>query len=128
MSADGGGVRKDGLIADLHVVRDVNLRHNPIVVADARDASAANGTAMDADEFTNCVAVADDGFALLAMIFFVLRGYADGGVRIEDVVLADGGDAFDKYVSDEPGARSNGDVRSNDAVGADFDVIGQARG
>ena len=39
--------------------------------------------------FADPVAVADAGFGALAFVLEVLRGDADGGVREEDVVVAD---------------------------------------
>ena len=46
-------VRQHRVIADLHIVRHVDVGHQQIVVADARDQAAAFGAAMDGDEFAN---------------------------------------------------------------------------
>jgi len=55
------------------VVRDVRVRHDPVVVADARGAAAFGRAAIDGDEFADGVAVADEEFAAFAAEFFVLR-------------------------------------------------------
>jgi hypothetical protein len=44
---------------------------------------------MDGDHFANLVAMADAGARAFAVVFQVLRREADGGKRVEDVVLAD---------------------------------------
>ena len=85
------------------------------------------GAAMDRDEFADAVAVADAGLGALALVLQILRRDADGGVREEDVVLADPGGPFEEVVGHQARARADFDVRADDAVGADFGGLGNPR-
>jgi hypothetical protein len=75
------------VVADDAVVRDVHVGHDPVVVADAGDAAAVRGAAVEGDELADRVAVADDQFGRLAVELLVLRIATEGGARI-DVILA----------------------------------------
>ena len=67
------------MVADLAVVRDVHVGQQPVVVADAGDAAAVAGAAVDGDEFADQVAVADDQLGALAGELLVLRRAAERG-------------------------------------------------
>ena len=67
------------LVADDAVVRDVHVGQHPVVVADAGDAAAVAGAAVDGDELADRVAVADHQFGALAGVLLVLRIAADRG-------------------------------------------------
>jgi hypothetical protein len=57
---------------------------------------------------------------VLAVVFQILWGDADGGVRKEDVVLADAGGTFDKHMRHEPRACADFDIGAEDAVWSYF--------
>src|SRR6185437_109330 len=59
MARERGIVGEDGVAADVAVVRNVRVGHDPVVVADAGGVAAFGGAAVDRDEFMEGVAVAD---------------------------------------------------------------------
>jgi hypothetical protein len=77
---------------------------------------------MNTDEFTYRVSVANAGFGRLAFIFLVLRCDAARGIRVKNIVFADGELAFEIDVRDETRARADCDGRSDDALRSDFGV------
>ena len=83
------GVAEDRVAADVAVVRDVGVGHQQVVVADAGDAAAARGAAMDGHELADDVAVADDDPRRLAAELQILRDQADRGHREDLVAVAD---------------------------------------
>ena len=70
-------VGEDGVVADLAVVREVHVGHDPVVVADARDAGVLRRAAVDGDVLADGVAVADLDRGGLARVLLVLRRRAD---------------------------------------------------
>ena len=93
------------------------------VVAYLGDQSPALGAAMNSDELADFVPVPDVRFGWLPLVFQILRGDADGGVRIENIVVADFGYAFEVDVGHEPCACSDINAGSNDAVRPDFRAV-----
>ena len=67
------GVGEDGVVADLAVVRDVHVGHDPVVVAEARDARVLHRAAVDRAVLADRVAVADLDRGGLAGVLLVLR-------------------------------------------------------
>src|SRR3970040_1402055 len=71
--ASSQALAKDVWAADLAVVREVHVRHDPVVVAHARHARVARRAAVDGDVFAYRVAVADLHGRVFAALFLVLR-------------------------------------------------------
>src|SRR3970282_209769 len=113
------GIGEDRLAADLAVVREVHVRHDPVVVAHARHARVARRAAVDGDVFAYRVAVADLHGRVFAAIFLVLRRRADGGELIDAVVAADAHAAIEDHVRPDPAALADLDLFAEDRVGAD---------
>src|SRR6266850_784495 len=105
----------------------VDVGHQQIVVANARDQAAAFGAAMDRDKFANAVAGANARFCALALIFQILRSYAYGCVRIENILLADPGGSFGVDIGHQSGARADLNFLTDDAIRADVRGGGDAR-
>src|ERR1039457_1724726 len=120
VAGEGDAVGHDDVVADAHVVGDVGVCHEQVVAADGGDQSPTLGSAMNGDELTDAVAVADAGLGALALVLEVLRGHAGGAVGEEEVVLADPGGAFDVVIGQQAGARADVHFRSDDAIGADI--------
>src|SRR5277367_3916767 len=96
MSAHYCRVRQDHMIAHLSVVRDMDLHHQQIVIADRGYHSSSRGSTMNIDKLSDLIAVADPRFAALATILQILRRDADGRVWKKDVVHADHQRTFQK--------------------------------
>ncbi len=77
MAAERREIREHHLVADDAVVRDVCVRHEEIVVADARDAVALHGAAMHGREFADLIAIADLEARRLPLVLLVLRRIAE---------------------------------------------------
>ena len=81
-------VGQDGVAADLAVVRDVHVGHDPVVVADARDARVLHGAAVEGAELADGVAVADLAARSARRAYFLSCGAAPIGAELEDAVVA----------------------------------------
>ena len=83
---------------------------------------------MDGDGFADLVAVADFEAGEGAAVLLVLGVGANDAVGIEGIVASDGGVAEDGDVVEEPAPGADGYIRTYDAEGADFDVLGNGGG
>ena len=72
MAGQLGVVGKYGVIADLAVVRQVHIGHDPVVVTDTGDAYITWRPDIEGAKLADGVALADDQLTRLALIFFVL--------------------------------------------------------
>src|SRR5436190_5491757 len=121
------GVGEDGVIADLAVVREMHVSHDPVVVADPRDADIERGAAIHRDVLADGVAVADLDRRVLAAILLVLRRRAERGKMEDLVVAADLDAAVEHDVRADPCALAHLDLRTDDAVRTDRDVARELR-
>src|SRR4051812_36247233 len=69
-------IREDRVVADLAVVREMHVRHDPVVVAEPRNAGVLYGAAIERAKFANGVAIADFKARGFARILLVLRRFA----------------------------------------------------
>src|SRR5438552_454129 len=99
-----------------HIMRDVDIRHQQIVVADAGQHAAALGAAMNGHELANAVAASDARFRCLALVLQILWRHANSAIGIKNIILADRGGTFHINVGHQPRACRNLNLRSNDAV------------
>src|SRR5258708_3826356 len=126
MSAERHAVREYGVISDLHIVRNVGVGHQEIVIADSGDQPAAFRAAMNGDELSNLVAVSNACLGTFALIFQILRRDTHRCVWIEDVIFADNGYAFHIDMRHQSRTLADFDIRSDDAVGSDFSALRDA--
>src|SRR6056297_3579497 len=102
--------------------------HDPVLVTQTRDAAAIGGTAVDGDEFSDGVVVTNLKGRCFAGKFLVLRFLTDGGKLKDSIVGTQTRAACNDYVRANPAAAAQLDFRTNDAVGAHFDVFGELGG
>lgn len=124
MTCDGGEAGEDDVVADDAVVADVGVDEEEVVAADDGFVSRAGG-AVDVAVFAEGVVVSDDEPGGFSAVFEVLGAEADDGEGVEDVAFAEGGGAFQYDMAVEDASRAEGDVRADDAEGADLDVVCQ---
>ena len=121
------GVGQDQVAAELAVVRDVHVGHDPVVVAQARDAGVLHGAGVDGHELADRVAVADLQAGGFAGVLLVLRRPADRRELKDAVALADGRVALDHAVRTDRAARADAHVRADHRIGADAHRLVAAR-
>ncbi len=80
---------------------------------------------MNRHVLTNAVAVADHAVGGLAHPLSILRVRPQHDERIDDVVLADGGQRLHDHVIVEHRAPADDDLRTDDAIRADRDTFPQ---
>src|SRR6266849_4901924 len=100
MASQSCGIRQNDVVADYAIMSDMGVGHDERVIADAGQASAFCGAAIDGDKFADGVVVADleaRGFVLVAQ---VLWGESDRGEREKAVARADFRGAFDGDMRD----------------------------
>ena len=122
-----GVVGEHAVVADDAVVGHVAIRQDPVAVADAGDAAAIAGAAIDGHEFADHVAVADHQLDAFAAVLLVLRFAADRRVRVEHVVAADPGRPFDRAMRTDAGTVADLHARADHRVGADLHARTQPR-
>lgn len=117
-------VGKNRLIADLAVVRYMDVRHNPVVIADPRYGEVLRSADIDRTELAYGVAGANLKPGRFAGIFFILRNFAkrdelknpvilsDHGVSADHGMRTDSATITDDDIGPYDGIRSNRDVRS----------------
>src|SRR5512134_788297 len=120
-------VGEDAMAADLAVVREMHAGHDPVVVADARDARVARRPAIDGHALADRVAVADLDRRVLARVFLVLRRRADRAELIDAVVAPDARAPVEHHVRADPAALAHLDALADDGVGAHRDAWREPR-
>jgi hypothetical protein len=121
MPRQRGIVGKDGVVPDHAVVRQMDIGHDPVVVAQYGLAKVTRGANVEGAELADGVAVTDVELAGLACILLVLRNGTQR-VELEDpVVPPDGRVPFDHTMGADAGAGTDSDVRADDGVGTDGD-------
>ncbi len=113
------------VVADAAIVRDVHVGHDPVVIADGRDADILRGAGMDRGEFADGVAVADDEPGRLVAILHILRPPAHRREVADLVVAAQRGVALDHGMVADARPRIDAHIRADHGKGADLDIRGQ---
>src|SRR2546430_9785358 len=128
MAGELAGVGEHRVAADLAVVREVHVGHDPVVIAHARTAAIQRGAAVDGDALAEGVAVADLDRGVLAAVLLVLRRRAERG-EMEDLVVApDAQSPVEHDVRADPAALADFDLGADHAVGPNAHASGKACG
>ena len=120
VAAQGCGVGQDDVIADYAIVSHMSVGHDERLIADARQAAAFCGAAIDGDKLPDTVVVADLKAGRLAAVTQILRRQSDGGEREEAVAGANFRRAGDSNVGDQLAIFAQLSISANRAIGADF--------
>jgi hypothetical protein len=80
-----------GVIAHLTIMRDMNICHDPVVIAETRDADILHRTNIKGTTFANGVVISYFQSGRFVSIFFVLRNFAQRTKLKDAIVLADAG-------------------------------------
>src|SRR5690606_20416568 len=86
------------VMPDLAVVRNVRVRHDPVVVAHPGDADVLRRAGIDGHVLADRIAVADLEPCGLTAVLLVLRDPAYGAKTVEIIVGTDGGMTVDRAV------------------------------
>src|SRR5688572_15284998 len=93
MSCQLGAIRENGVIADLAVVCQMHIRHDPVVIAQPGDPGVLYRATVKGAEFAYGIPIADFEPSRLSCIFLVLRRLAQRYELKNPVVTADAGTA-----------------------------------
>ena len=116
MPRQRGVVGEHTAIAHAAIVRDMAVRQNPIAATHAGAAATVAGATVDGDKLANGIAITNLKRHALATVFLVLWLATDGGVRMQDVVAANPGGAFDGAM------RADAGVVTDDNFGPDHRI------
>ena len=94
MACELGTVGKNSVIANLAIMCQVHISHDPVVISELGDAGVARRANVEGAKLSDGVAIANDQLARLTCIFLVLGDCAQGVELKNFVVFADGGMAF----------------------------------
>ena len=121
-------VGQNGVAAQLHVMCNVHAGHDPVVIAHARAACILHGAGVEGAKLANGVAVTNFQARRLARVFLVLRRPANGVVREDAVVFANGGMAVDHAMRADDGARAYAHMGANHAKSANGGICSHVGG
>ncbi|GAB4244634.1 MAG: hypothetical protein OHK005_09600 [Candidatus Methylacidiphilales bacterium] len=125
MSAQGSVVGQDAMVAHDTVVGNVRVGEEMVVVTD-NGGFTWTGAAVYRDELPKFVVVPDLEVGGFSFVFQVLGLPADRTERVKEIAGPETAWSLKNNVTDEPTAWAEFDVRTDDAPGADFNIIGQA--
>src|SRR2546423_3557295 len=109
----------DRIVApDLTVVAHMCVGHKPVVVADDRRLTLADGT-MKRNTFTHDITVSERYKTPLTVILMILRGAADYRSRPDLALFADSAPGNDRYMRLKASALADAYVLMDDAIGSD---------
>jgi hypothetical protein len=116
MSGQLGTVGKNGVVANLAIVCQMNIGHDPIVIAHLRHTLIARRANVEGAKLSNGVAIANDQLARLTGVFLVL-GHRAQRIELKDfVVFANGGVSLNDAMAGHRGASIDANMRANDRV------------
>ena len=90
MSCELRAIGKNGVAADLTVVSQMDISHDPIVIPQLGHAFITDGAYIESTKFTNDIAITNDQLTWLAFVFFILR---DGtkGIELKNLIITTNG-------------------------------------
>jgi len=103
---------------------DVDVSHNPVVVAESGHTLILHGTSANRAVLTNGISVADLQARIFALIFLVLRIVADRCELINMIVLADSGRAVYHDMAFHFRSGTDFNLITDNRIRSDIDVIG----
>ena len=74
VSCEGDAIRQDRVVVNDDIVRDVNIRHQQVVIADPGHHAATLRASMDGDKLSNIIAISDLGFRGFTFVLSCLEG------------------------------------------------------
>src|SRR5215813_2055243 len=95
MPAQRHQVRKHCMAANLAIVREMDVGHGPVVVANARDAHVLRRSRVEGAELPDGVVIADLQAGWLAAVLLVLRAFTERHELEDTVASPDAGVAGD---------------------------------
>jgi hypothetical protein len=110
------------VIANATVVCQVNIGHDPIVVAQLGYACIAWRANVEGAKLANGIAIANDQLARLAGVFLVLRHCAQRIELKNLVVFANGGVSLNDAMAGHCGAGIDANMGANDRVRSNRDA------
>src|SRR5579859_2671579 len=120
-------VCQDRVIADLRVMCNVDIGHDPVVRADTGYGDVLHGAGVERAEFADYVVIADFQAGGFARVFLVLGLFTENAVVEYAISLADAGMPSDHGVGGHGGAAADLDVLADDRIGSDFGVVRDLR-
>ena len=118
-----GVVRQDRLVADNTVVRDMDIRHEQVVIADNGVSGILDRAATDSTEFTKRIALANRQARRLIRVFQILRIVTDRRELVDVIVLADFRGPVDNDVTVDYGASVDFHTIRDDSVRTDLNTF-----
>ena len=119
-----GCVGENGVISHHAIVGDVDIGHQPVVIADPGLAGTINGAAIEGAVFADGVVITDHKGTALAVELLVLGVGSQGREGMDLVVFADMGRPFDHHVGSNHRAAVDVNIRADDTERADANVVG----
>jgi len=106
---------------------NMDIRHEQIVIADSGGTSSPDRASVDSGKFANCITVANLKRRALACIFQILRIFTDRCKLKNLVVPTKCCRSFDDDMRSNPATGTNRNIRPDNTVGTDLDIIRNVR-
>jgi hypothetical protein len=124
MAGEQGAVNDYDMVPDPAIVGDMAVDHEEIVVADNRGGVFAIAP-VNRHAFSENIVIPDQCVGFFIVIPDILGGLTDDGVGKDPVVFAQGCPTADVGAVHQAGSGTDGNIRVDEDMGADFDVVGQ---
>ena len=123
MPAQCGVVGQRGMVIDLTVVGHMGVGHDPVVIADFRQAQITGRSDVERAKLANRIAVSNAQSTGFAPVLLVLRNGAQG-IKLKDpVVTPDSGVPLQHAMRSDHRTGANLDVRTNQCISAHTDRL-----
>jgi hypothetical protein len=109
-------VREDRIVTDLTVMGYMGVGHDPVVIANTRNALVLHGSTVDRARLANRIAIPDHQLRRLTSILLVLRVVTNRRELKNVIILADHGGAFDNGVRFDPSSGANLNISADNHV------------
>lgn len=83
-------IGNDGMVRDLAIVRDMRIRHDPVIIQNARNTGILRGTGIDGDVLAHRIAIPYFEPGWFATVFLILRHSAYRAEPVEIIIDAYG--------------------------------------
>ncbi|OIQ63858.1 hypothetical protein GALL_545990 [mine drainage metagenome] len=118
-------IGKDGIVSHLAIMRQMDIRHDPVIVADAGYTRVLYRPDVKRAELANNVAIAYFQSGRFTCIFFILRDFTQR-TKLENLIIASNrGVPVNHCMGGNSGTIADLHVFADDAVRADADIRAQ---
>ncbi|GIK26067.1 MAG: hypothetical protein BroJett006_23130 [Betaproteobacteria bacterium] len=117
-----GIIGEDGVVADLAVMGQMHIGHDPVVRSKPGYSDVLRGTAVERAEFADGIAITNLKLCRLSGVFFILGHLPDRAILKNPIAIPDAGVSVEDNMRSNPGVVADLDVFSDDRISANCNI------